>query len=685
MKTLQIFSILLLLFLAATLRAGDFTREQTSSSRRADKVLTVDSRQVSARAAKAIERMRRHLEEWGTVNVSQPLLYPVNGQFSLGAPSDFPIFKEYYATELTNVTAAAGQLAQSAFVGGVSGNFNASQYTSPPAQPASSPGAGTGAVANPQFPLAPPVATTPTDVPASQAKVFLDQATFHKPGELLGSAPNGNAPHSAVNQSATDKITELLLRTLANPAPPDDGSKLYLAIFQVTCNPGWRTLKGYMADVFLHWEYARHCSDGKVALSLSNSVPSAPSVVAILPLVDAQNTDLRNSERELHSLLVSLAASGTLNGGNAAGKGVLDYIRSYQKDAASRNAMPVVNSYNIDYGMGFRFSPSFVAIADPARKKSAAANVLIPTSFPVLAVLRMRKLDAGKQDSQWPEVTADGYDELAWQANFRWLIRDRRISLLPWNWHLPERREDERRRLMVAQQSETAFQTFRDAKEAFLNESPDRNVYTRADYQLLRTDFEELSYKTGTNWSYSPLRDDFLHSPKAPVISELQPAVIDPTLDTKLTIQGENFKPEGLRVFLGGQECTVISVDDEKSVVALLKAGNLTTRDHQTATLGSSNSPSAAGSRAYADLVVATKTNASTLPVEIDLSKHQEKKAKEDKSKTVQVSRDGQGKIVSIDLSRLEGLPPKDVLDAVVKILGVGETGFKSTATSEKP
>jgi hypothetical protein len=525
-----------------------------------------------------------------------------------------------------------------------------------------------------------------------------NQGVFHKPGELLGAVPNGNAPRSAVTQSATDKITELLLRTLANPATPLSGSKLYLVIFQVTCNPGWRTLQGYMADVNVHWEYARHCIDGTVALSLSDNAPSSPSVIAMLPLVDAQNMDLRNSQRELFSLLASLSASGALGGGNAAGKGVLDYVRSYQKDAASRNAMPVVNSYSTSVGMGFRFSPSFVAIADPARKRSRAANMLIPTSFPVLAVLSIDKEDIRRHVSRCPEVAANGYDQLVLAENFRWLVRDRRISLLPWDWHLPARREDEPRRFNVAEESTIARTKFAHARDAFAEDSSGASFYDNPDYQLLRTDYIELSSKIGGNWNYTSL-DPYVNEPKL-TIEQCRPSVIDPMVDTALTIQGEHFSPD-VRVFLGGQECSVASVNNEKTIVALFKASSLLTVDHLSESLSADDpdlpeEPGATSSRgfspmatptpspaaptaskpggdnmAYAQLVVASKTNIDSRWIKVDLTKQKEKKENDAAPKTVQVTRDAQGNVMSVDFSRLKGLSTKEILDATVQILGV--------------
>jgi hypothetical protein len=377
-------------------------------------------------------------------------------------------------------------------------------------------------------------------------------------------------------------------------------------------------------------------------------------------LVDAQNMDLRNSQRELYNLLVSLAASGALGGGNAAGKGVLDFVHSYQKDAASRNAMPVVNSYNTTYGMGFRFSPSFVAIADPARKKSAAANVLIPTTFPVLAVVRFREEDKG------------GAKFLAWHTNFRWLIRDRRVSLLPWAWHLPERREDERRRLRIAYDASAAFSDL----TAAYGGREDASLSTDPDYQLLRTDYHELSYKLGTNWSYSPL-DYLFAEPAKPSITTRTPEVIDPALDTKLTIEGANLKAEGLRVFFGGQECTVLSVDNETTVVALFKAAKVATKPRPNIE-----------NRRWAELVVATKTGAAATEVEIDLEpqrKAQAEKIAADKKTAVQLVRDAQGHILTVDLSRIEGLSSKEVLEATMKILGVEQPKPKTTAEAGKP
>lgn len=645
MKTFPILVVSLLIALTPASRAGDFPGQEVGPTEKADSSKK-SVKQTYHKVALTVERMRRHLEEWGTVNISNPLLYPVAGQFSLGTPAEFATFKEYYATELTNVTGSVGQLEQTVVAASGSGTFNAPQFS---ASPAPSPG-GPGV----PFAMAAPGTAIPPEPPVSQAKGYLDQPTFHKPGELIATLPNGNAPRSAVNQAATDKITELLLRNMANPPKLDENARLYLAIFQVTCNPGWRTLKGYMADVYFHWEYV---DDQHHRFSLSDEPSIAPEIVGILPLVDAQNMDLRNSQRELYSLLLSLSASGALGTGNAAGKGVVDFLRSYQKDAASRNAMPVVNSYNTAYGMGFRFSPSFVAISDPAKKKSRAANVLIPTSFPVLAVIKMTKSDVFADPSRRQGLK---YSELAWQSNFRWLVRDRFISLAPWNWHLPERRENEFRRVDVARHNSEARAAL--TRMSFMSNLPPD------EYQLLLADYTELSFKTGSNWSFGPLPDDLIHAPKKPEILGYQPAVIDPSIETKMTIQGSNFKGDGLRVFLGGQECTVVSVDDEQGIIALVKAGKLAT---ERQTIDSET-------RDCTDLVVATKTAAANFRVVVDLTAQKEKQDL-NKKKTVQINRDPQGRIVSVDFSALGDVSAKDLLDATTKILG-GEP-----AKPEKP
>ncbi|MEI9894686.1 MAG: hypothetical protein WDN28_12555 [Chthoniobacter sp.] len=125
-----------------------------------------------------------------------------------------------------------------------------------------------------------------------------------------------------------------------------------------------------------------------------------------------------------------MAASGALSGGNAAGKGVLDYINSYQKDAVSRNAMPVVNSYTTRSGYGLSLRPFLCRHGGPGEKEKPGGKSLDSYELPRLAVIAMRSEDvkAGSLTSEAIKK-AGGYNKLLTHVSHRWLIRDHRISL----------------------------------------------------------------------------------------------------------------------------------------------------------------------------------------------------------------------------------------------------------------
>ena len=397
--------------------------------------------------ARAIEVLRAQVEEWGTVNVSELLIYPVDDQFKLDKDENFPTAKDYITAERTNISAAVSQLSEKIFTGRAAANVK----MTPPELPtggAASGGSGaapasSGSGAKPASGSSTGGGNTPAaepTLPDFTADQYLSKKTFEPLGGLFAAGTTLTIPErQAVLLGTGDKITELLARKLANPPKPADGRKLYLAIFQVTCNPGWRTLNSYMADVFINLEYAQIEKGVPIRMSLDTDNTQC-SIVAALPLVDAQNMELRNGQREMTGLLAALSASGAIPQGSAAGKGVAEYINRFQKDAASRHAMPVVNSYATGKGLGFRFSPSFLAIGDPAAKKGRAVNQLIPTAFPVLAILA---IDPKEVRGEEGKDGGAGYNALATRVSNRWFLRDRRVSLVPWDFHLPMKRDDE--------------------------------------------------------------------------------------------------------------------------------------------------------------------------------------------------------------------------------------------------
>ncbi|MEI9894687.1 MAG: hypothetical protein WDN28_12560 [Chthoniobacter sp.] len=136
--------------------------------------------------------------------------------------------------------------------------------------------------------LTPPAQAAPADAPPSQAKNFLAKPTFEALGGLLGSAsPTGISMRQSILLGAGDKITEILTRTMANPPAPE-GTKLYLAIFQVTCNPAGALCKTIKPISISNGNMPSLAKANYSSPWPTRTSSAAPHVVAVLPLLDAQ-------------------------------------------------------------------------------------------------------------------------------------------------------------------------------------------------------------------------------------------------------------------------------------------------------------------------------------------------------------------------------------------------------------
>ena len=664
----------------------------------------VRQRKKESATAKAIEALRTQIEEWGTVNVSEMLIYPVDDQFKLDKDENFPTAKDYITAERTNVSAAVSQLSEKIFTGRAAVNFK----ETPPALPTG--GAttkGTGSTAPATGTTAQPAGSTTTgsgsdaatmpDLPQLSATDYLSKKTFEPLGGLFAAGTTMTIPErQAVLLGTGDKITELLARKLANPPKPADGRKLYLAIFQVTCNPGWRTLQGYMADVFINMEYAQIENHKPVRLSLDEDNTQC-SVVAALPLVDAQNMELRNGQREMVGLLAALSASGAVPAGSAAGKGVAEYVNRYQKDSASRNAMPVVNSYATGKGLGFRFSPSFLAIGDPTQKKGRAVNQLIPTSFPVLAIIA---IDPKEVKGTGGKDGGGGYNALTTRVSNRWFLRDRRVSLLPWDWHMPKRRDDEARRLERTQAAMDAYKA--------LGVSAEGGSYDDLTFQMQRTDLLELEQKLLGKWTYTALPAElFAEGPKAPSVTGIRPALINPDFDNVLVIRGSNFSGDGLKVFCGGRECEVASVPGPNVIIAIAKAGKFSTQDAPAGGGGAAADPeipppvvgkdvkplkghgavaaAAPATPRNAEVVVVTKGGSSAGTVGLPPKKNDPPKPDDPTARSIGLKRDDKGRITALEFNETETIKGDKLIEAIGRILAPEESAPKVIIEKPQP
>jgi hypothetical protein len=356
--------------------------------------------------AKEIEVLRNHLEEWGTVTVSQPVRVYGNSAFNLGSDSDFDSARTY-------IKGAAG------VQGGVS--ENSASYFGSATDASLSSGAGG-------------IKATATNTGSDNTQQTLSVVT---PTPFPSPLPAVSSPvisqREALLLGINDKLTELIMRQMANPG--ESNTSRYVtnfAIVQISVNPGWRTQQNYIADCSAtcyynnsNYRIPRDRSAPQIETADGKSGPSAPTVTedniryaaapkvfSVLPLLDAQTLDLQNSESQVTNLILRVAAQYPGSLGQVNFKQLFQAIKSYARSATSSTALTVTNSYSAGSTFGFRIAPSFTAILNPAARKSGSANRMISTSFPVLVTLIHLR-----SDLHYPWVEA--------RLNSRWLLYQR--------------------------------------------------------------------------------------------------------------------------------------------------------------------------------------------------------------------------------------------------------------------
>ena len=310
------------------------------------------------------------------------------------------------------------------------------EEVSAPAQPPTPPTANAGDVPGAAVNLAKP----PTEARSRLA----DEGRAKAFGALL---PQGFTPvlsnREAITTAAGDKAVEAMFRLLGHPGEAQrfKDKLLYFGAATVAVDPGWRTRKGFAADLSvrtsLDYVPARPevveallsdpRLDGSLRQRIANDygfaarlpeglgpgaapdkatipdwfrcngecledpqppqLPRNPLVAAVSPLTETQNLDLASSQRRVTEL--SLALVVALRQAGAAGQAELltQYVRSLQQDVRTRGAVGIANSYSASGGVfGYHIGPRLQGLGDPAGG-SKAAEVLERQSFPILVLL----------------------------------------------------------------------------------------------------------------------------------------------------------------------------------------------------------------------------------------------------------------------------------------------------------
>jgi len=378
----------------------------------------------------ALDRIRDKVEEWGVVTISAPVAVLDPTAFSV--PDDIVTPAAAYSSARTDVEASAVQVTET----GVSNQLGT---TVVPAiiPPVPRPPAGGAATQNTTTsttvtaPAAAGAATSPTPVPNPNEQelplVAPTPATF-APINIGNIPAPGKSVAEALREAQDNTMRQKIYTQMSYPKGIKAYNTVVFAIVEVSCNPGWRTKEHYIAECSASLEYADLCR--KKHLSLGEQ--RLPVVFSVLPLLDAQTVEMANSQRQVTQLAFQIAASLPMHGVNVRAKDLFQFVRRYSRDLRSRSPIPVVNSFSSGNTFGFRFSPSFQAMKDPAQRNARAGNVLLPTSFPALITVVMHDEDIdylvhGSEES----VLEPG---LWTHVSTRWFLKDR-----PPLWQLPKR------------------------------------------------------------------------------------------------------------------------------------------------------------------------------------------------------------------------------------------------------
>jgi len=280
--------------------------------------------------------------------------------------------------------------------------------------------------------------------------------------DKLGGPPSKLANRAAISIAAGDTATEAIFRVLGQPAEAAKfkDKRVLFGVSMVSVNPGWRTSTKYAADVAMTIEFTYVSStrerlkvlaldpnkpkdkdtlascDASVAgeslgldvlasclatsvldgRSVKFVIPEelrppenyrgpSPLVAAVSPTSDSQVVDEAHSGRQQTAVALALGLALRQSGMSGQARSFLNYAKSQENDAASREAIAAVNSYSHSGGLiGFQVGPR--QHADPS---GGAGADLHRQSFPVLMVIGFDQRDLGIRFSGGG--AADGHSE----------------------------------------------------------------------------------------------------------------------------------------------------------------------------------------------------------------------------------------------------------------------------------
>jgi len=564
-----------------------------------------DIDKLLSESARDLARIHAHIEEWGTLNISQPLLMYDCGNFSLDSISDpWPSAPQYVAKAQTETNGGIAELAQKVLA------MRLMAQLAP---------AGTSITTSATNAAALPGGTNAPDTNFSTNYLG-----------LLGSTTNETIPMStALTLGISDKLKEMALRMMAAPdhrliAPK---VKLYVALVQVSVNPGKRTQQHYIADIGGNFEYEYDGPNGEWKPS-RNANSTQPTILDVMPLLDAQSLDLKNSQQDAFSLLATLLGTLPSSAVNGQLGAVMSYMEKHQRDSATKTAVPVINSYTSNIGFGFRIAPSYEAIANPDDPDSSSGNILAPTTFPAIVFLFIDPNDlkfvtknqqsaaaavdadskkmapAGSTTASTGTSTATGtlaYNNIVTHITGHWYRRDD-------TWWFPRKEEDMEETLeqdrLIGNVDDDLTQLYNDFINRKLNrEQAMEFVQVRRDrYQFEPSDI-------GISES-SPLPEDLLTDTSStnttPVVEDIEPNYIDPAKGGYFVITGKNLgNSTNSQVIVGNS--LAISAQEVDKAFQYEKTNQVTAT---AAASAASAGTSATNALTYANMAYQASTNA---------------------------------------------------------------------------
>ena len=263
---------------------------------------------------------------------------------------------------------------------------------------------------------------------------------------------DGPAPtlsnRGAIITAAGDVATEYIFSQLADPTVAGSfrGKKVLFGVSMVSVNPGWRTKKGYAADIAVTCQYSyqparrqvvqRFIEDPLVApevrariadsyglprpadipadivpLAVNGPIPEplrlptldsigiptesgapTPVVAAVSPMTETQALGLASSARRQDEYAISLAFALRYLRLGAQAEAFERFVRQRQQDVATATTNVAVNAYSYGSMYGFQVGPRLVAVERVRSGKAAGpAAVLERQSFPVLILYGLER------------------------------------------------------------------------------------------------------------------------------------------------------------------------------------------------------------------------------------------------------------------------------------------------------